>query len=112
MKCNNCGNEVEATKFGHRCPICGKSLENNNELETTENEVTSQSTSEGTKGMLIAIISVLILLAGVGIGIYFLTQNNTFAGLLYILSGIIGFAFAKGFADIIDLLEQINNKLK
>lgn len=115
MKCQSCGNEVMG--LNQKCPVCGTALYSNTrditnkkEYNTTKSNIT-ETKSETSRTVLLAIIGILSLLSCIGLGIYFITEENIFTGVIYILAGIISFAFIKGFTDIIDLLDNINKKL-
>lgn len=117
MKCQNCGNDVMG--LNQRCPVCGELLysnsnerQKNREINTTKtSNLEVKSNANSSKTVLLAIIAILVLISCVGLGIYFFTEENIFTGAVYILSGVISFAFIKGFTDIIDLLDNINKKI-
>lgn len=110
MNCKYCGNPLmendkgfNASKSDERYGVCDACW------ERLQHKVTEEYSSKTT---LLGIIGILLLLCGIGTGIYFFIQSQTLTGLIYIAISIVIFAFIKGFSDIIDLLTEINEKMK
>ena len=103
MKCPNCGvnvNELEET-----CPKCKINF------DEYEKEHGGNSKTDDSKTTLLKAINGLQV-AGCGIGALVAWANElVLTGFLLIVGSIITFAFLKGFYDIIDLLDSINDKM-
>lgn len=104
MKCKNCGKEV--TETNKMCPSCGTILCDD---KTT---ISNDKTAAESKTILLGIVGILLLIGCIGLGIYYMSEEETSKGIVYILSGIISFVFIKGFSDMIDLLDSINKKIR
>ena len=67
-----------------------------------------------SKTDMLNIINVLVLIGCILAGIFFIVNIffDTFTGFMIIVSGIVFYAFTKGFINIIDLLTEINEKMK
>lgn len=106
MKCPNCGanvNELEET-----CPNCKINFD---EYEKSQKQLSGEETEDGSKTNLLKAINGLQV-AGCGIGALVAWANElVLTGFLLIAGSVITFAFLKGFYDIIDLLDSINDKL-
>lgn len=101
MNCPNCSHKV--IELDEKCPNCGTDL---SQYEETNAETKIYSTT------LITIINVLQLICFIVIGIVNMANENVFIGFVFWLIGIILYAFINGFASIIKLLNEINNKIK
>ena len=102
-----------------KCPIC---KENVNELDDIcpncktnfdeyEKNKTSNNASYEDKTLAIRFINALQLIGLIIAGIVSLVGEKIGQGFICILIGIINYFFIRGFADIIDLLDSINDKL-
>ena len=108
MKYPNCDKEI--AKFDDICPNCKIDL-----FEYKKGNVNIKNNTEETSGLtkttLLKWINILQIF-GLIIAAFISCQNgNGFQDLMYFIIGIISFAFIKGFTDIIDLLDSINDKL-
>ena len=103
MKCPNCGEKID--EFTEICPHCKINLD---EYENNQENYTSD---EGSKTTLLKIINWVQLIICIIAAIIGFSNNQPTSGIIYILVGIITFAFIKGFYNIIDLLDSINEKL-
>lgn len=107
MKCPNCGanvNELEET-----CPKCKINFD---DFEKNQKKLLGEEeTEDNSKTNLLKAINGLQV-AGCGIGALVAWANElVLTGFLLIVGSIIAFAFLKGFYDIIDLLDSINDKM-
>lgn len=98
MKCPRC--QTKVNELDKKCPICG--------LDFEQFEPESDSATK-TKGL--AVINVIQLISCIIMAITNLGNGENLKGFIFLTSGIIIFFFIKGFADIIDLLDSINDKL-
>lgn len=103
MKCPNCGvnvNELEET-----CPKCKINF------DEYEKEHGGNSETDDSKTTLLKFINILqIIVCGIG-AIVAWCNEQVLLGFSLIFSSIVVFAFIKGFYDIIDLLDSINDKI-
>lgn len=99
MNCPNCNKNVN--ELEEKCPVCGYILKCN----INEEEINS------TKTILLRFINALQLIGCIIAGIVLLKGEATLLGFVTFAGGLITFAFIKGFSDIIDLLDSINDKL-
>lgn len=106
MNCPKCHSKV--SELDERCPNCGLNFEEYEEEQTEEDEE-----QEYGKTTTLRIINIIQLIAFIIVGFINWLSNNESAlnGFIYIGIGIILFVFIKGFADIIELLSSINQKL-
>ena len=104
MKCPRCGEKID--ELTEVCPNCKLKL---NDYDN-ENEEEEEDFSE-SKTKLLKAINWLQLALCIIASIYFFSNNQTMTGFIWIIAGIIAFAFIKGFYNIIDLLDSINDKL-
>lgn len=103
MKCPKCGNSI--SELDEKCSKCGLVFDEYEESkETEENE-------DNSKTLLLKIINAIQLIGCIIIAIVFLSNEQTLIGIIFFFSGIVLYAFIKGFTNIIDLLDSINNKL-
>lgn len=105
MKCPNCNKEV--SELDEKCSKCGlvfDEYEEKNESVETENERESKTS-------LLKFINTVQLIGCIIGTIYCWANENVAFGFILLFGGIISYAFIHGFTDIIDLLDNINNKL-
>lgn len=110
MNCKICGNPISVDEKGYYaeknnkrhgiCDACWK----REEEEIIESE-------ESTKTTFIKIVNILQLIGFIVIAIIDWSNEETLQGFIYIGIGLVIFAFIKGFIDIINLLDNINNKI-
>lgn len=106
MKCPNCGANVD--ELAETCPNCKINFD---DFEKNQKRLLGEETEDNSKTNLLKAINGLQV-AGCGIGALVAWSNElVLTGFLIIIGSIITFAFLKGFYDIIDLLDSINNKL-
>ena len=103
MKCPNCGGKID--EFTEVCPHCKINLD---EYENNQDDNTKDSDN---KTILLKIINWIQLIICIIVAIMCFSNNQVTSAIIYILVGIISFAFIKGFYNIIDLLDSINEKL-
>lgn len=96
MICPKCKNEV--SDFDTKCPVCEAELNKNNE-------------ESKDKTILLRIINAIQIISCMILAFVFLAQKNIILAIGILFGGFITFAFIKGFSDIIELLDKINNKL-
>lgn len=102
-KCNKKVSELEET-----CPFCGISFE---EYEEKQQESEQKEDYEyGRKTLLLKFIMWAQLIGCIISSIVLWNNEETGYGFIVLFVGIIVLAFIKGFTDIIDLLDSINNK--
>lgn len=106
MKCPNCNEEIDV--FDEVCPHCKVNLD---EFEEKQKIEEAEETVE-SKTKLLKVINVFQLIGCIIYAIICWSNYNTFQGFMFVIIGLITFAFIKGFSDIIDLLNSIDNKLK
>lgn len=105
MRCSNCGANI--SELDEICPKCKINLD---EYEKKNQE--QESIDKEDKTMLLRIINV-IQIFGCLIGAIILWSNEEIGmGFVIFAVGVVTFAFIKGFKDIIELLDDINNKLE
>lgn len=107
MKCPNCNREV--SELDEKCPICGLNFE---EYENKEKENKKAEFEYGCKTVFIRFINGLQLICCIVMAFINWSDEQGILGFTFLFSGIVLFAFIKGFADIIDLLDSINHKMK
>ena len=64
------------------------------------------------KTILLRIINAIQIFACLIFSVFFLINNEITKGIMILIIGFVLLAFLKGFQDIIELLDKINNKLK
>lgn len=89
------------------CNACWEKTQEKNEKETVETETTINI----TKTTFIKGINILQLIGFMIMAIVSWNAEETLQGFIYLMIGLVVFAFIKGFADIIDLLDSINDKI-
>lgn len=88
-----------------KCPNC------NNNTSELESQKEDNDLEYGNKTMFLRLVMAFLLISSI-IGAIILWNNKEIGiGFLLLFGGIILSAFIKGFTDIIDLLDDINNKL-
>lgn len=103
MKCPKCNKEV--SELEEKCTFCGLNFEEYESQKENENPEYADKTI-----FLRFIIGVQVI--GCIIGAIILWNNEeTGLGFIVLFGGLIAAACTKGFTDIIDLLDNINNKL-
>lgn len=107
MKCPNCGEEVE--ELEQNCPKCKINFE---DFEKNQKRLLEEHNEENaSKTTFLKTINVLqIVSCGIGTLVAW-SNEKVLEGFLLIIISIVVFAFIKGFYDIIDLLDSINDKL-
>lgn len=108
MKCPNCSTEIE--KFADICPNCKIDIFEYG--KTKDKNQSSIQKFSSTKTTLLKWINILQIFGLLIATIISCQDGKGFQGLMYLLIGIISFAFIKGFTDIIELLDNINEKIK
>lgn len=103
MKCPKCGSNI--SELDEICPKC------NINLDDYEKQIEKENETED-KTILLRIINLVQIIACMIIAIILWTNEEIVNGIAMLVVGFVIFAFIKGFSDIIDLLESINNKLK
>ena len=106
MKCPNCNQET--SELEEKCKNCGINFE---EYEKTHKEKNENEFEYGGKTVFLNFINVVQLIGFIIIAIISYNKGEIGFAVLYIIIGTITFAFIKGFANIIDLLDSINQKM-
>lgn len=105
MKCPKCGNDI--SELDEICPICKTNLDYYEYEEETKEE------NEGEdKTIFLRIVNALQIIACVIVAIILFSNEEIVSGIIVLVVGFIIFAFIRGFKDIIELLDNINNKLE
>lgn len=104
MKCPNC--EKEVSELDEKCPACGLIFD---EYEQKNKE---SDTGKKSKTLLLRFINAIQLIGCIIIAFVFWKDEEILKGFAFLFSGIILFAFIKGFIDVIDLLDNIYKGLK
>lgn len=114
MNCKICKNPMSSDEKGYyieeknkRHGICNACWER---IEKEEIDYSNEGT-EFTKTMFIKIINAIQLIGCLILAIIAWNEEESLQGFTYLGIGLVLFAFIKGFTDIIDLLDSINNKL-
>lgn len=112
MKCPKCNEEI--AKFSDICPKCKIDIfEYKKNITEKDNKDMGREKFSSTKTTSLKWINILQLFGFlVASFISFSMEGNKLQGIIYLAIGLIIFAFIKGFSDIIDLLDEINNKIK
>ncbi len=106
MKCPKCNKEI--SELDEKCAYCGMNFE---EYESQKEIEENEEFEYGNKTVFLRFV-MGIQLIGCIIGAIALWSNEEIGlGFIVLFGGIIAAAFIKGFTDIIDLLDNINNKL-
>ena len=104
MKCPKCGANI--TELNEICPKC------NTRLDEYEEEQEIQEERNEDKTIFLRIINAVQIMACIIVAIISFSNEEIANGITVLIFGFIIFAFIKGFKDIIELLDSINNKLK
>ena len=64
------------------------------------------------KTIFLRVINAIQIIASVIVAIMFFSNEQISNGIITLILGFVIFAFIKGFEDIIELLDSINNNLK
>lgn len=99
MKCPKC--QTKVSELDKKCPSCGLDFER---FKPESEDITK------TRGL--AFINVIQLISCIVMAVKSWGEGANFTGFIFLICGIIAFYFIKGFADIIDLLDNINTKLE
>lgn len=67
--------------------------------------------SYGAKTVYLRFINCIQIIVLVIMGLISFSKDQIVTGILYIVIGVVLLFFIKGFSDIIDLLDNINNKI-
>lgn len=106
MKCPKCNKEV--SELEEKCAFCGLDFEEyENQQKTEENE----NSEYGSKTIILKFLTTIQLIGCLICAIILWSNEEIGLGFIALIGGIIASAFIKGFTDIIDLLDEINNKL-
>lgn len=111
MNCKICGNPLSVDDKGYyieqknkrhgTCDECWKRVKK----EEIEDETSF------TKTAFIKVINILQIIGFIIMAIIDWNNEEVLQGFIYVVIGLVIFAFIKGFADIIDLLDNINDKI-
>lgn len=104
MKCPKCGANI--TELNEICPKC------NTRLDEYEEEQEIQEERNEDKTIFLRIINAVQIMACIIVAIISFSNEEIANGIIMLIVGFVIFAFIKGFKDIIELLDSINNKLK
>ena len=104
MRCPKCNKKI--SELDEKCPYCGISFEDYEQQNPIEYE------TEENKTIFLKVINYIQLVIFIITGIINLSSGQMAIGSICIATGLVIFAFIKGFTDIIDLLNSINEKLK
>ena len=104
MKCPKCGANI--TELNEICPKC------NTRLDEYEEEQEIQEERNEDKTIFLRIINAVQIIACIIVAIISFSNEEIANGIIMLIVGFVIFAFIKGFKDIIELLDSINNKLK
>ena len=102
MKCPKCGASI--SELNEICPEC------NTKLDEYEEERKEEQNEDKT--VFLRIINALQIITCIVAAIILWSNEEIVIGITVLVVGFITFAFIKGFKDIIELLDDINNKLK
>lgn len=108
MKCPTCNEEVN--ELDQKCPKCGLIFEEYEEEIKSEEE--KQTNDARSKTLFLNLINILQLIGFVIMMFVQINDEEIMQGVIYLVIGIVLFAFIKGFINIIDLLDEINQKIK
>lgn len=106
MKCPNCNAEID--ELTEVCPKCKINLD---EFEESQKKYESESNDESSRTSMLKIVNILQIIGFIIIAITYWSKGEVEQGFIYLAFGLVIFAFIKGFSDVIDLLESINNKV-
>lgn len=108
MKCPKCKKEV--SELDEKCKYCGIDFEKY-EQEEAQEEI-QEEIAEDNKTFLIKIINTIQVIACIIISIVFFSDENIIEGIIILIISFVIFTFIKGFQNIIELLDNINRKIK
>lgn len=106
MKCPKCNKEV--SELEEKCTSCGLNFEEYESQKETEGNENSEYVDKTVFLRFIMGIQIIGCIIG---AIVLWSNEETGLGFIVLFGGLIAAAFTKGFTDIIDLLDNINNKL-
>ncbi len=101
MECPKCGSII--SELDEVCPKCNIKLDEYEEKQEEKNE---------DKTLFLRIINAIQIITCTIVAIVSFSNEEIGNGITMLIIGFIAFAFIKGFKDIIELLDNINNKLK
>lgn len=104
MKCPKCGANI--SELDEICPKC------NTKLDEYEEEQERQEEKNEDKTIFLRIINAIQIIACIILAIISFADEEIGNGIVMLIVGFVIFAFIKGFKDMIELLDSINNKLK
>ena len=104
MKCPKCSANI--TELDEICPKC------NTRLDEYEEEQERQEEGNEDKTIFLKIINAIQIISCIIIAIILFANVEIWNGIIILIVGFVIFAFIKGFKDIIELLDDINNKLR
>ena len=117
MNCKVCKNPLlkddkglYINKSNKRYGICNACWERM-QTENVQKAIETETPIDITKTTLLKTINFLQLIGFIIMAIISWNAEETLQGFIYLMIGFVTFAFIKGFADIIDLLDSINDKL-
>lgn len=105
MECPKCNKKV--SELDEKCPYCGLDFE----IYEKEKNIKKENYESGYKTVALRLINAFQLICCIIIAFVNWSNEKIIAGFTFLFSGIVLFAFIKGFSDIIDLLDSINGKL-
>ena len=106
MKCPKCNKEV--SELEDKCTSCGLNFE---EYESQKEAEENEKKEAGNKTIVLRVIMAIQLIGCFIVAMSFWSGEEIALGFIVLFGGIILSAFTKGFIDIIDLLDNINNKI-
>lgn len=108
MECPKCKKEVnELDETYPRCGLVFEEYEN----ELKEKKKNEETDMPGDKTAFLKFINVLQLIGFIIMMFIQMNNEEQLKGMISIATGIVLFAFIKGFINIIDLLDEINRKI-
>lgn len=115
QKCPFCGYEIKPIAKDV-CKKCGKQGGNYFEgmCEECYNKMyeNKEENENPDRTIFLRIINAIQVVACIIIAIISFANGEIGSGIMLLIVGFVAFAFVKGFVDIIELLDNINNKLK
>lgn len=106
MKCSNCNEEIGECTV---CPYCKSDV---TKMNTTQKNQTINKQADEKNRTLFVVVFKFILIAILGISaLICLVSNEISSGIVCIILATIIYIILTIFETIIDLLQQINNKL-
>lgn len=107
MRCPKCN--IEVSELDEKCTSCGLNFE---EYESQKEAEENEKKEAGDKTIALRIIMVVQLIGYFIVAMAFWSDEEIGLGFIVLFGGIVLSVFIKGFIDIIDLLDNINNKIK